>query len=216
MIAKTPECDRGPFGLRSKQGRRYLRGGSDTHRSSAAIHAASRGLRVCRRRGGRDTAVRPTAPPSAMLTGSTRHRRDRAAWRQEHCVAVQEEARVALFAPRRVCHVYVHAPPISTSLGNCRNAKSGAPALRPAETLLVDKPCSIIGDIRASCRSRPRGSRDAPPVPRPRVEPLTTGIGTESTRCDNRGPIRRRPGRSINTSRPKASITPTRSHQRHN
>jgi glutamate-5-semialdehyde dehydrogenase len=123
-----------------------LRGGSDTHRSSAAIHACLvAGLRAA---GLPEHAVQlvPTtdrAAVGAMLRGLDGAIDVIVPRGGKALVArVQEEARVPVFAHLEgVCHVYVHAP---ADLDMARNIVVNAKMRRTgicgaAETLLVDK-----------------------------------------------------------------------------
>ena len=128
-----------------------LRGGSDTHRSSAAIHRclARRGLSKA---GLPDDAIQlvPTtdrAAVGAMLRGLGGALDVIVPRGGKGLVArVQEEARVPVFAHLEgVCHVYVHAP---ADLDMAKNIVVNAKMRRTgvcgaAETLLVDK--SIAG-----------------------------------------------------------------------
>jgi glutamate-5-semialdehyde dehydrogenase len=123
-----------------------LRGGSDTHRSAAAIHACIvAGLRAA---GLPEHAVQlvPTtdrAAVGAMLRGLDGAIDVIVPRGGKSLVArVQEEARVPVFAHLEgVCHVYVHAP---ADLDMARNIVVNAKMRRTgicgaAETLLVDK-----------------------------------------------------------------------------
>ncbi len=126
-----------------------LRGGSDTHRSNAAIHAA---LVVGLRAGGLpEHAIQlvPTtdrAAVGAMLRGLDGALDLIVPRGGKGLVArVQEEARLPVFAHLEgVCHVYVHAP---ADLEMARRIVVNAKMRRTgvcgaAETLLVDKACA--------------------------------------------------------------------------
>ncbi len=126
-----------------------LRGGSDTHRSNAAIHASLvAGLRAA---GLPPQAIQlvPTtdrAAVGAMLRGLDGALDVIVPRGGKGLVArVQEEARVPVFAHLEgVCHVYVHAP---ADLEMARNIVVNAKMRRTgvcgaAETLIVDKACA--------------------------------------------------------------------------
>jgi len=126
-----------------------LRGGSDTHRSSAAIHACLvAGLRAA---GLPDDAIQlvPTtdrAAVGAMLTGLNGAVDVIVPRGGKSLVArVQEEARVPVFAHLEgVCHVYVHAAAdldmAKKIVVNAKMRRTGV--CGAAETLLVDKACA--------------------------------------------------------------------------
>ena len=201
-----------------------LRGGSDTHRSSAAIHACLvAGLRAA---GLPEDAIQlvPTtdrAAVGAMLRGLDGAIDVIVPRGGKRLVArVQEEARVPVFAHLEgVCHVYVHAP---ADLDMARRIVVNAKMRRTgvcgaAETLLVDKAlaeshlrplvealreagCAIRGDAATrGCAARRRAGERG-------------GLVRRISRRDHRGARRRRPRRGDRaTSPPTARTTPTRS-----
>jgi glutamate-5-semialdehyde dehydrogenase len=126
-----------------------LRGGSDTHGSSAAIHACLvAGLRAA---GLPEDAIQlvPTidrAAVGAMLTGLDGAIDVIVPRGGKSLVArVQEEARVPVFAHLEgVCHVYVHAGAdldmAKKIVVNAKMRRTGV--CGAAETLLVDKACA--------------------------------------------------------------------------
>ena len=148
-----------------------LRGGSESHRSTRAIHAALvEGLTARRPAGGRDRSWcrRATAPPSGMmlagLDGS--HRRDRAARRQEPGRArAGGGARAGVRASRR------HLPRLcrqgrrrstwrKTIVLNAKMRRTGV--CGAAETLLVDRavaPTHLKPLVAHAARRRLRGAR---------------------------------------------------------
>ncbi len=147
IFESRPNVTADAGGLSLKAGNAViLRGGSDTHRSSAAIHACLvAGLRAA---GLPEDAIQlvPTtdrAAVGAMLTGLDGAIDVIVPRGGKSLVArVQEEARVPVFAHLEgVCHVYIHAP---ADLDMARNIVVNAKMRRTgvcgaAETLLVDK-----------------------------------------------------------------------------
>ncbi len=147
IFESRPNVTADAGGLSLKAGNAViLRGGSDTHRSSAAIHACLlAGLRAA---GLPQDAIQlvPTtdrAAVGAMLTGLDGAIDVIVPRGGRSLVArVQEEARVPVFAHLEgVCHVYVHA---SADLDMARRIVVNAKMRRTgvcgaAETLLVDK-----------------------------------------------------------------------------
>ncbi len=147
IFESRPNVTADAGGLSLKAGNAViLRGGSDTHRSSAAIHAClAAGLRAA---GLPDDAIQlvPTtdrAAVGAMLSGLD-GAIDVIVPRGGRSLVsrVQEEARVPVFAHLEgVCHVYVHA---AADLDMARRIVVNAKMRRTgvcgaAETLLVDK-----------------------------------------------------------------------------
>ncbi len=126
-----------------------LRGGSDTHRSSAAIHRCLvAGLRSARLPEDAIQLVPTTdrAAVGAMLTGLD-GAIDVIVPRGGRSLVerVQKEARVPVFAHLEgVCHVYVHAPAdLEMAKKIVVNAKMRRTSIcGAAETLLVDKACA--------------------------------------------------------------------------
>jgi glutamate-5-semialdehyde dehydrogenase len=126
-----------------------LRGGSDTHRSSAAIHACLvAGLRAANLPEDAIQLVPTTdrAAVGAMLSGLDGAIDVIVPRGGRSLVArVQEEARVPIFAHLEgVCHVYVHA---AANLAMAKDIVVNAKMRRTgvcgaAETLLIDKACA--------------------------------------------------------------------------
>ena len=155
-----------------------LRGGSDSFRSSRAIHAAlAQGLARGQPAGGGDLAradARPRRRRHDAARPRRRHRRAscRAAARA-WSARVQSEARVPVFAHLEgVCHVYVDKAAdldmAKTIVLNAKMRRTGV--CGAAETLLVDR--AARGDASASrwsrCCSTPAARCAAmPPCRRP-------------------------------------------------
>jgi glutamate-5-semialdehyde dehydrogenase len=123
-----------------------LRGGSDTHRTSAAIHAALvAGLRAA---GLPEHAVQLVPTTDRAAVGEMLRGLDGAIdvivprGGKSLVARVQEEARVPVFAHLEgVCHVYIHAPAdLEMSKAIAVNAKMRRTGIcGAAETLLIDK-----------------------------------------------------------------------------
>jgi glutamate-5-semialdehyde dehydrogenase len=155
IFESRPNVTADAGGLSLKAGNAViLRGGSDTHRSSAAIHACLvKGLEQARLPADAIQLVPTTdrAAVGAMLAGLAGAIDVIVPRGGRSLVArVQEEARVPVFAHLEgVCHVYVHAP---ADLEMARRIVVNAKMRRTgvcgaAETLLVDK--SLAGSYLA-------------------------------------------------------------------
>ena len=201
IFESRPNVTADAGGLSLKAGNAViLRGGSDTHRSSAAIHACLvAGLRAA---GLPEDAVQlvPTtdrAAVGAMLTGLDGAIDVIVPRGGRSLVArVQEEARVPVFAHLEgVCHVYVHAPAdldmAKRIVVNAKMRRTGV--CGAAETLLVDKaladePLGATRSSFAGSRLRDSGGRGDVRCGQRRGGRDRGGLVRRISRRDHRGP----------------------------
>ena len=224
IFESRPNVTADAGGLSLKAGNAViLRGGSDTHRSSAAIHACLLAGTARRRpAGGCDPAGADDdrAAVGAMLAGLDGNIDVIVPRGGRSLVSrVQEEARVPVFAHLEgVCHVYVHAAAdleMATAIVvNAKMRRTGV--CGAAETLLVDKACAASHLRRSLKRCRRRVARSAA-TPRRALPWMASGRPARTTGTPS---ISMRSSRSASStgstkrsamSRPTARITPTRS-----